>query len=141
MARRSRIFIGNWGCGKNVRSQLIKLAQESLEKALSDSVPDQALIKVYTTNLEKLYREEELFWRQRSRIQWLHSGDRNTAYFHAATRSRRAVNNVSVIEDELGNEYHDEDQIASTISQYYQTIFTAGQRSNNTVVEEGLSPK
>ncbi|KAG7537667.1 Ribonuclease H domain [Arabidopsis suecica] len=139
---RCRAQIIKWTKAQNANSsKLIKEAQEALEGALSASSPDQSLISTYTSSLEKLYREEELFWRQRSRIQWLQSGDRNSAFFHAATRARRAINNVSVIEDDYGHEFHDEDQIAQTISTYYQAIFTAGPRSSNHVVEEALEPK
>ena len=137
-----RALIIRWTKAQNSNSKrLIKEAQDALEVGLSESSPNKSFIDECTAKLEKLYSAEELFWRQRSRIQWLHSGDRNTAYFHAATRARRAINNVSVIEDEQGNEFHDDDQIASTIASYYQTIFTAGTPSDNLVVEEGLTPK
>lgn len=137
-----RAQIIKWTKAQNANSsKLIKEAQAALEGALSASSPDQPLITACTASLEKLYKEEELFWRQRSRIQWLQSGDRNSAYFHAATRTRRAINNISVIEDDSGNEFHDEDQIAQTISTYYQSIFTAGPRSSNQVVEEALDQK
>ena len=139
---RCRTQIIHWTKNQNTNScRLIKEAQNSLEKALSDTVPNHPLIQYCTAVLSKLYKDEELFWRQRRRIQWLHGGDKNSAYFHAVTRGRRATNNVSVIEDEHGSEFHDEDQIAATISCYYQAIFTAGQRSDDSVVAEALAPK
>ncbi|KAG7563477.1 Zinc knuckle CX2CX4HX4C [Arabidopsis suecica] len=106
-------------------SQQIKDNQEALEIALSNPVPDRDRITALTARLEKAYKEEEQFWRQRSRILWLQGGDRNTGFFHASTRNRRAQNRLSVMEDEAGHAVHEEDQIAKTISEYYQNLFTA----------------
>lgn len=35
------------------------------------------------------YRKEEIFWQQKSRIQWLKEGDLNTKFFHAHTLQKR----------------------------------------------------
>lgn len=58
-------------------SLIISQAQLDLDKALSNPVPNQQLIDLISSALAKAYKEDELFWRQRSRIQWLQGGDRN----------------------------------------------------------------
>lgn len=52
-----------------------------LEQALTELIPDTDRIMALKGTLETAYAEEEAFWRQRSRIQWLNGGDRNSAFF------------------------------------------------------------
>ncbi|VVB08598.1 unnamed protein product [Arabis nemorensis] len=104
---RCRRPIIQWTKEQNANSlKLIKVTQEALEKAFSDAVPDTLLIGTIMAELEKHYRDEELFWKQRSRIQWFKNGDRNSGYIHAATRGKRA--RKTVIEDSNGNVAYDE---------------------------------
>lgn len=49
-----------------------------------------------------LWEQEELFWKARSRLQWLKGGDKNSKYFHATTIQRRARNRVSQLRDGNG---------------------------------------
>lgn len=90
-----------WTKEQNAKSnEVIKWAHEQLEEALSSVMPDLERISSVTHLLEKAYVEEEEYWKQRSRIQWLQSG-----YFHAVTRGRRQVNMLSIMEDDKGTHY------------------------------------
>lgn len=76
-----------------------KPLQQDLDAALSSPTPDADLIGMLTSELDKAFSEEESYWRQRSRVLWLQHGDKNTSYFHAITRGRKAANNFAVIEN------------------------------------------
>ena len=52
-----------------------------LDKALTASTSDDNLISLINQKLLKAYKEEEDFWRQRSRLLWLSLGDKNTIFF------------------------------------------------------------
>ena len=138
---RIRAKIIEWTKAQNEKSnEIIRAAQLILEEALSAPSPDTDLIASTTSKLEKAYREEEEYWKQRSRIQWLQSGDRNSSFFHAITRGRRQINAFSILEDEHGAIYETEEDIVATISKYYQSIFTTSGANCIETVEEALSP-
>lgn len=107
-----------------------------LEQALSDTSPDPDRIAELHRTLETAYAEEEAFWRQRSRIQWLKDGDKNSSFFHAVTRGRRARNKFSVIENEYGQNFYEEDHIVDAFSLFYQHMFSAGNTDASSVVRE-----
>ena len=123
---RVRTKIVAWTILQNQNSrELIQSTQAQLEAALSDVTPNAGLIDSLQAVLNNAYEEEEQFWRQRSCIQWLSCGDRNSSVFHSVTRGCKAQNKFAVIEDETGNVFVEEKQIVQTIASYYQDIFSS----------------
>ena len=67
--------------------QIPKKIQEK-KKALSALTKDDidrqngAKINRLRREINELLDEEEMWWQQRSRVQWLGEGDHNTKYFH-----------------------------------------------------------
>ena len=115
-----------WSKQQHLNSQEeISILRDQLEEAMSNGSADQEAIDLINTNLLRAYQREEAFWKQRSRNLWLALGDKNTSYFHAATKSRRAINNIAVIESLAGDPVYEEEEIVATIAEYYQKIFTS----------------
>lgn len=130
-----------WTKAQNLNSkQVIMDTQAKLEEALSKTTPDLIEIGTLSAKLDKAFTDEELFWKQRSRIQWLHSGDRNSSFFHAVTRERRTINKFSVIEKPNGHAVFEEEQIVTTITDYYTELFSSQQNTSLQVLDEVLSP-
>jgi len=131
----------NWTRLQNLNSaELIEKTQKALEEALTADPPNPTTIGALTATLEHAYKLEEQFWKQRSRVLWLHSGDRNTGYFHAVTRNRRTQNRLTVMEDINGVAQHEEHQISQIISGYFQQIFTSESDGDFSVVDEAIEP-
>lgn len=124
---------------QNSKKEIVKL-QQTLDAAMSDPSVDDKMISSINQNLLLAYKSEEEFWKQRSRQLWLALGDLNTGYFHASTKSRRARNRLSVIEDDNGIQHVEEEKIAATISQYFQNIFTSSNPQVSEVVNRALKP-
>ncbi|XP_033128722.1 uncharacterized protein LOC108872195 [Brassica rapa] len=108
----------------NSKEKINKLKQ-NLDEAMTDPQGNDDLIALLNAELMLAYKAEEEFWRQRSRIMWLSLGDRNSGYFHAVAKGRKARNRMSVIEDSNGIAYYEEEQIASQITAYFTEMFSS----------------
>ncbi|GKD85571.1 RNA-directed DNA polymerase, eukaryota, reverse transcriptase zinc-binding domain protein, partial [Tanacetum coccineum] len=60
------------------------------------------VLKAYKSAL----KDEESFLRQKSKVEWLKAGDRNSKYFHNVVKGRRNRNRISYVEDLEGNPFH-----------------------------------
>jgi len=49
--------------------------------------------------LEERKKQEEIPWRQKSRVQWLKEVEKNTKLFHRAMVHRRYINIINHLED------------------------------------------
>ncbi|XP_039129000.1 uncharacterized protein LOC120265177 [Dioscorea cayenensis subsp. rotundata] len=54
----------------------------------NEVISEQHLLK----SLETIHKQEEIYWRQRSKLQWLKEGDGNTNFFHAVANERNCQN-------------------------------------------------
>ena len=131
----SQVILEAWkeGTNKSVSERIASvrgaLSLWHKEKNLNSKIKipdnDVNLIQTITEGLQKAYADEEAYWKQRSRLLWLKLGDRNSGYFHAATKNRKRANTFSVIEDEEGKMVYKECHISTVIVGYFQKLFTS----------------
>lgn len=74
--------------------------------------------------LVELYHREELMWRQRSRIEWLSAGDRNTKFFHLRASIRRKKNMIKALSNSLGVLTDNPAELRVLVNAVYNTLYT-----------------
>ncbi|XP_013751397.2 uncharacterized protein LOC106453727 [Brassica napus] len=118
----------------------IKELRTKLDEAMSNPVLDDDLIHRTNMSLLVVYKQEEEYWRQRSRQLWLTLGDANTRYFHATTKARKSKNRMTVIENEAAVPWFEEEQIAKAVCNYYEKLFASTQTEDLHILNEALHP-
>lgn len=73
----------------------------------------------------QLARDEESFFKQRSRVQWLELGDKNTAFFHRSLKHRQTRNRVDELVDEDGRCITNPQEIGKMAAAYFKSILNA----------------
>ena len=93
--------------------------------------------------IERLLLDEKVYWKQRSRADWLKEGDKNTKYFHPKASSRKKKNWIGGILNQEEGWTEDKDEIEKEFHEYFAKLFTS---SNPTEVQieaalESLKPR
>jgi hypothetical protein len=106
----------------------MKELQNELNTAMEGSLSDEATARIQAIQLEieHLHEQDEIKWVQRSRANWMKSGDRNTNFFHNFATARKKRNLIKRLKDEGGNWIEDEDGLADHINSYFGNLFSRG---------------
>ncbi|XP_048605797.1 uncharacterized protein LOC125583207 [Brassica napus] len=107
----------------NFTSQQVEELKEKVEGLYLDDDATTEEISKALKELSAALKAEEMFWRQKSRVLWLREGDRNSKYFHALEKQRRARNRITQLLDENGNIVEDEEGLVAIATSYFRQIF------------------
>jgi len=105
----------------------IKSIREKLEEERSDNLYRGPTVreKNLMAELSEVLMREEMMERQRSRVEWLREGDRNTGYFQAKAKARARTNRIRTLRSEDGTVYTTQKDLQRLASNFYQQLFTA----------------
>lgn len=108
---------------KNVVREIENVWKELVAATLSNA--DSGSLRRLSDKLHELLYREEMLWLQRSRINWLKEGDRNTRFFHSRVVWRAKKNRISKLRDADGNVKTSIPVLENMATEYFKNLFSA----------------
>ena len=125
------------------RKRKIWNKQRIMEEVACSSLTDEnvQMQKDLAKEIELLLEQEEIHWAQRSRINWLQHGDKNTSYFHHFASERRKRNSIKRLKNENVTWVEDIESLNPMISDYFARLFTVEVEEPDPEVLSKVDPK
>jgi len=128
--KRLKVKIKHWNMvdtsnTKSLKRQLVAHIEELDKCDDEETLNDDMRVKRVDVlrQLRSLEDKEVAMLKQKSRIEWLKSGDTNTKFFHSRLRWRRAKNDI--VELCINNTWYDEvSSVKDQVKQYFESRFT-----------------
>ncbi|KAL5742374.1 hypothetical protein ACOSP7_029106 [Xanthoceras sorbifolium] len=97
-----------------------------IQKSLSFNYNSSLVSLEYHLSREynDIINQEEMFWHQKSRNNWLRCGDRNTKFFHLSTMIRRRRNKIEGLRDVNGDWVDDKFGLKRIACDYFISLFS-----------------
>jgi len=78
--------------------------------------------KQLLNQIEERNKQEEILWKQKSRIRWLKEGERNTKFFHSTTIQRRMHNTITFIQKQDGRRVEKHTEIEQEFIDHFEEV-------------------
>ncbi|CAN6557042.1 unnamed protein product [Malus baccata var. baccata] len=102
--------------------------------------PNQDEIREKSQLIDNLRVQEESYWCQRSRVNWLRDGDANTKFFHHSTLHRRRRNTIVKLKDEDESWVERPDQVRRLVEHHFAESFSSAGSRNWGSLLDCISP-
>ncbi|XP_074271727.1 uncharacterized protein LOC141595661 [Silene latifolia] len=92
--------------------------------------------------LDEVLEREEILWYQKSRVDFIRDGGRNTSYFHVSTLVRRWRNRINSLKDNDGVWVEEKNALISHVVEFYKKLYTQdGDYDVNAEIPYNLFPE
>ena len=91
--------------------------------------------------LNVILKEIELLWFQKSRVDAIRDGDRNTKYFHISTIIRRRINRIDTLRHDDGHWVTDTDEVKRMVVEFFAALFTDDMSQPHLGLPSGFFPQ
>lgn len=72
----------------------------------------------------QILKDQETFWLQQSRVQWILEGNKNTSPFHGVATKKRTNNHIKRLINSNGQWVSHCDEIGNTLLNHFTNLFT-----------------
>jgi hypothetical protein len=111
----------------SVVERIEKLRKELNRTSTSRDIHSQRRRREIEKEMNCLLEREEIYWKQRSRIEWLKEGDKNTKFFHKKSTWRKRKNNITKLKKDDGTIVDNAEEMGDMATNFFQNLFTADQ--------------
>jgi hypothetical protein len=121
----------------------LRKAQRELQKALDGPMSDEndEIAKEKANLIELLLEQDEIYWAQRSRANWLQFGDRNSSFFHSFASARRKKNYIKKLKIDNDVWVEGTENLKPLISDYFTNLFTSEVQATDPALLQKIQPK
>lgn len=126
--------------GFNSKDKITRLKLD-LEFEVSKLHPNFQQMKSLRRQLAAAYNDEERFWRQKCREEWLKAGDRNTRYFHNCVKGKKIQNRILMLLDNLGEEHFSEGAKGNIAVEYFRDLLMSSNPTDLESLFEGFQSR
>nr|XP_011459346.1 PREDICTED: uncharacterized protein LOC105349933 isoform X1 [Fragaria vesca subsp. vesca] len=117
---------------KNVYGNLFKKIEDL--NGRSNDIQQQLMLSPFSSYLQEqdlivrkqllqCYKDEEIFWAQKARANWLNLGDRNTKFFQTQTNMRKRSNTIVKLKNEVGGWATSREEISDILIKDFKRRF------------------
>jgi hypothetical protein len=114
-----------------------------LKAAMSGPISDEneAITKEKAALIEILLKQDEIYWQQRSRVNWLQHGDQNTSFIHNFASARRKKNYIKKLENNDGDWVEGTEHLKPIVFHYFSNLFLSEVDQVDPIMMEKILPK
>lgn len=84
------------------------------------------------------YRDEDQYWRQKCREEWLRLGDRNSKFFHNCLKGKHLQNRVLMLLDDLDQEQFSEGSKGDIAVEFFRDLLRSSYPFNMESLLQGF---
>lgn len=118
--------------------QKLEKEMETIQQKIISEGRDEELSRkegILIGKIEERRKQEEILWRQKSRVNWLREGERNTKFFHQEMIQYRHRNKISSIKNAEGERVEEQGDIEKILIDYHKGILTETQKERRAAIK------
>lgn len=112
-----------------IESQLQKVSEEVFKSGYTEQLMKEE--NMLQEQLQAREKQEEIYWKQKSRNRWLKEGERNTKFFHRSTIQRRIHNRIQQLKNPNGERTETREELETLLVDHFSDLLTESSPDRN----------